>query len=48
LSEEHNNESSVEIRKRMTSARQLQTIRFNRNEKAHYNAQMNAKQIKEF
>lgn len=48
LSEERNGESSVEIRKRVTSARQLQTIRFNGNEKVHYNAQMNVKQIKEF
>jgi magnesium chelatase family protein len=32
----------------VTSARQLQTIRFNGNEKVHYNAQMNVKQIKEF
>jgi len=48
LSEERNGESSVEIRKRVTSARQLQTNRFNGNEKVHYNAQMNVKQIKEF
>jgi len=48
LSEERNGESSVQIRKRVTSARQLQTIRFNGNEKVHYNAQMNVKQIKEF
>jgi len=48
LSEERSGESSVEIRKRVTSARQLQTIRFNGNEKVHYNAQMNVKQIKEF
>src|SRR5680860_11865 len=48
LSEERNGESSVEIRKRVTSARQLQTLRFNGNEKVHYNAQMNVKQIKEF
>ena len=48
LSEERNGESSVEIRKRVTSARQLQTIRFNGNERVHYNAQMNVKQIKEF
>ena len=48
LSEERNGESSVEIRKRVTSARQLQTIRFNGNEKVHYNAQMNVRQIKEF
>jgi magnesium chelatase family protein len=48
LSEERNGESSVEIRKRVTHARQLQTIRFNGNEKVHYNAQMNVKQIKEF
>jgi len=48
LSEERNGESSVEIRKRVTSARKLQTIRFDGNEKVHYNAQMNVKQIKEF
>lgn len=45
LSEERKGESSVEIRKRVTSARQLQTERFSENENVHYNAQMNVKQI---
>ena len=48
LSEERKGESSVEIRKRVTSARQLQTLRFAGNENVHYNAQMSVKQIREF
>jgi magnesium chelatase family protein len=48
LSKERNGETSHEIRKRVTKARQVQTLRFDDNEKVHYNAQMNVKQIREF
>ena len=48
LSEERNGESSVEIRKRVTKARQIQTLRFTENENVHYNAQMSVKQIREY
>jgi len=47
LSEERKGESSVEIRKRVTAARELQTLRFKDLENVHYNAQMNTKQIRE-
>jgi magnesium chelatase family protein len=47
LSEERKGESSVEIRKRVTAARELQTTRFAELENVHYNAQMNTKQIRE-
>ncbi|WP_055443369.1 YifB family Mg chelatase-like AAA ATPase [Lacinutrix himadriensis] len=46
LSEERKGESSVEIRKRVTKARDLQTKRFEDSEVVHYNAQMNTKQIR--
>ena len=46
LSEERKREGSVEIRKRVTSARELQTLRFAELENVHYNAQMNTKQIR--
>jgi len=45
LSEERSGEKSVDIRKRVTKARQLQTERFKENDKIHYNAQMSVKQI---
>ncbi len=48
LSEERNGETSHEIRKRVTRARQVQTHRFDDNEKVHYNAQMSVKQIRVF
>lgn len=48
LSEDRKGESSVEIRKRVTKARELQTARFQKLENVHYNAQMNTKQIREF
>ncbi len=48
LSEERKGESSVEIRKRVTKAREIQTQRFNSTEKIHYNAQMGVKQIRTF
>ena len=47
LSEERKAESSVEIRKRVSTAREIQTTRFKDLEKVHYNAQMNTKQIRE-
>ena len=46
LSEERNGESSIEIRKRVTSARNIQTKRFEESTSVHYNAQMNTKQIR--
>ncbi len=48
LSEDRKGESSVEIRKRVTAARELQTTRFSAFENVHYNAQMNTKQIRQF
>ncbi|WP_081209861.1 YifB family Mg chelatase-like AAA ATPase [Salegentibacter sediminis] len=48
LSEERRGESSVEIRKRVTAAREIQTQRFKENENVHYNAQMSVRQIREF
>ncbi|WP_405397698.1 YifB family Mg chelatase-like AAA ATPase [Maribacter sp. Asnod2-G09] len=48
LSEERKGESSVDIRKRVTAARELQTVRFEAMENVHYNAQMNTKQIREY
>ena len=47
LTEKRNGESSVEIRKRVTAAREIQTARFESFENIHYNAQMNTKQIRE-
>ena len=48
LSDERKSETSVEIRKRVTSARELQTKRFEESDIVHYNAQMNTKQIRKF
>jgi magnesium chelatase family protein len=48
LSEDRKGESSVEIRKRVTAARELQTERFKELENVHYNAQMNTKQIRAY
>ncbi|MCK8523382.1 YifB family Mg chelatase-like AAA ATPase [Aquimarina sp. D1M17] len=48
LSEERNGESSVEIRKRVIVARDIQTQRFLKFQNIHYNAQMGVKQIREF
>ena len=48
LTETRNAESSVEIRKRVTKARELQTIRFDSMPSIHYNAQMSSKLIREF
>jgi len=48
LAEDRNGESSVTIRKRVTTARELQTKRFETSEVVHYNAQMNTKHIREY
>lgn len=48
LSEERKGEGSVEIRKRVTKARELQTQRFTSLEQVHYNAQMNTKHIRQY
>ncbi|MFS4455637.1 YifB family Mg chelatase-like AAA ATPase [Maribacter sp. 2304DJ31-5] len=48
LSEDRKGESSVDIRKRVTAAREIQTKRFEALENVHYNAQMNTKQIREY
>lgn len=48
LSETRNGESSVEIRKRVTAAREIQSQRFALYDHIHYNAQMSTKQIREF
>ena len=48
LSEERKGETSVEIRKRVTAARALQTLRFDDSDVVHYNAQMNTKQIRKY
>ncbi|QXP73424.1 YifB family Mg chelatase-like AAA ATPase [Tenacibaculum sp. HL-MS23] len=48
LSEERKGEPSVEIRKRVTKTREIQTARFSNSDTVHYNAQMNVKQIREF
>jgi magnesium chelatase family protein len=46
LSEDRRGELSKVIRERVTKAREIQTMRFETNEKVHYNAQMNVKQIR--
>lgn len=48
LSETRKSESSVQIRERVTKAREIQSIRFAELEHIHYNAQMSSKQIREF
>jgi len=48
LSEDRKGESSVDIRQRVTTAREVQTKRFEELENVHYNAQMNTKQIREY
>ncbi|MFC4722051.1 YifB family Mg chelatase-like AAA ATPase [Geojedonia litorea] len=48
LSDERKGESSVEIRKRVTAARELQTKRFTDSDSVHYNAQMSTKQIRTY
>ncbi|MGJ8593575.1 MAG: YifB family Mg chelatase-like AAA ATPase [Aquaticitalea sp.] len=48
LSDDRKGESSIEIRKRVTAARERQTKRFEANDTVHYNAQMNTKQIRNY
>jgi magnesium chelatase family protein len=48
LTETRNGESSIEIRKRVTRAREIQTQRFELFDNIHYNAQMSTKQIREY
>ena len=48
LTETRKAESSSEIRKRVTAAREIQTKRFEAFENIHYNAQMSSKQIREY
>lgn len=48
LSEDRKGESSVDIRKRVTAGREIQTKRFAELENVHYNAQMNTKQIRAY
>lgn len=48
LSETRLAESSSEIRKRVTQAREIQSLRFQDFDDIHYNAQMSTKQIREF
>ena len=47
LADDRKAESSVEIRKRVTAAREIQTKRFEALENIHYNAQMSSKLIRE-
>ena len=46
LSDDRKGETSVDIRKRVTKAREIQTTRFKESDVVHYNAQMNTKQIR--
>ncbi len=48
LSEERKGESSVVIRRRVETAREIQTQRFENVDGIHYNAQMGTKHIREF
>ncbi len=48
LSDDRKAELSVDIRKRVTAAREIQTTRFEDSDKVHYNAQMNTKQIRKY
>ena len=48
LSEERRGESSVQIRKRVIAARDIQTQRFSDLKNIHYNAQMGVKQIRTY
>ena len=48
LSEERRGESSVDIRQRVTKAREHQTERFEEYENVHYNAQMTVRQIRKY
>ncbi|MFB9057539.1 YifB family Mg chelatase-like AAA ATPase [Mariniflexile ostreae] len=46
LSDDRKGETSIEIRQRVTKAREIQTDRFKDSDAVHYNAQMNTKQIR--
>ncbi|APD06100.1 uncharacterized protein UJ101_00561 [Flavobacteriaceae bacterium UJ101] len=48
LSEERKGEKSIEIRKRVTKARNIQNKRFDKLNQIHYNAQMGPKQLDQF
>ncbi len=48
LSDTRHAEPSIEIRKRVTAAREIQSARFESSDTIHYNAQMNTKHIREF
>jgi magnesium chelatase family protein len=48
LTENRKAESSVEIRKRVTAAREIQSVRFEHLDAIHYNAQMGSKHIREY
>lgn len=48
LSSDQKAENSIDIRKRVTKAREIQTIRFQKFDNIHYNAQMGVKQIREY
>ena len=48
LTEEKKAESSVDIRARVTQAREHQTTRFKDSKTIHYNAQMNVRQIRKY
>lgn len=48
LSDERKAESSIDIRKRVSLAREIQSLRFQELGNIHYNAQMNVKQIREY
>lgn len=48
LSDNRKAESSVDIRERVTKAREIQSKRFEHLESTHYNAQMNTRQIREY
>ena len=48
LTETRKAESSIDIRKRVTAAREIQSKRFENFDNIHYNAQMSSKQIREY
>jgi len=48
LSDNQKAENSMTIRKRVTAAREIQSVRFEKMENIHYNAQMNTKHIREY
>lgn len=48
LSDNQKAENSMTIRKRVTAAREIQSVRFEKMDNIHYNAQMNTKHIREY